>query len=306
MTSTRLVPTDRNAQHILAAIEARPLAVTTKAQYKREVTKALAAGVELTNATAVADYAAGLNKSSAAFLRAALKVWTHRIRLEVKSAATPDNMAHVGATLHRLDALDAAIELEPSQGQKAHVWLSANEVRRLMNAARSAGRTAKRDAVVLGLLLGAGLRRDELVNLTWRQVMKQGERSVLDIVGKGAKKRVIPVSQRLADILDSWRLYCEATKDERLVRGLARGGSMTDSLTAAQCFNIVRKYGRAIGKPELAPHDLRRTYAQLGYENGVPVAQLSRLLGHSSIAITQKYLNLELDLDVTASDFVPL
>jgi integrase len=60
-----------------------------------------------------------------------------------------------------------------------------------------------------------------------------------------------------------------------------------------------------IGKPELQPHDLRRTYAQLGYEAGVPVTQVSRLLGHASVATTQKYLNLDLDLETTISDFVP-
>lgn len=71
-------------------------------------------------------------------------------------------------------------------------------------------------------------------------------------------------------------------------------------------FNVVKKHGRAVGKPELAPHDLHRSYAQLGYENGVPITQLSKLLGHSSVAVTQRYLNLDLDLEVTASDFLPL
>ena len=68
---------------------------------------------------------------------------------------------------------------------------------------------------------------------------------------------------------------------------------------------MARKYGKAIGKPELAPHDLRRTYAQIAYEAGVPITRISRLLGHESIETTQRYLNLELDLETTASDFVP-
>ena len=75
-------------------------------------------------------------------------------------------------------------------------------------------------------------------------------------------------------------------------------------------FDIVRKRGRLIGfdgetRPELAAHDLRRTYAQLGFEAGVPITQISKLLGHSNIAITQRYLNLELDLETTISDFIP-
>lgn len=117
-------------------------------------------------------------------------------------------MAQVGATLHRLEALDSAVELKASKGQMAHIWLSAGEVRHIMM--QPLGRMARRDKVVMALLLGAGLR-----------------------------------------------------------------------------------YGKAIGKSDLAPHDTRRTYyAQLGNEAGVNIAKLSCLLGHSSVSVMQRYLNL--------------
>lgn len=288
--------------HIANAIRARGLATTTAAQYQREVDKALAAGVPLLDAAAVADYAATLSSSSRGFLRAALRCWTGRLRLEMKNSATPDNLAHVGATLHRLDALDQAVALETQRGTRAHVWLSAAEVRRLV--ATPAGRTAQRDRVVLALLVGAGLRRDELVSLAWTDVTRQGDRVVLSVTGKGDKGRVVPVSAALASILDAWRAV--TGPDGLVVRGHAAGGGLTASLTAAQVYNITRRAGQRMGRPELAPHDLRRTYAQLGYENGVPLTQLSVLLGHADVATTQRYLNLELDLAVTASDFVPL
>jgi integrase len=60
-----------------------------------------------------------------------------------------------------------------------------------------------------------------------------------------------------------------------------------------------------ICKPELAPHDLRRTYAQIGFEENIPITQLSVLLGHAFVESTMRYLNLELGLEVTVSDFVP-
>ena len=66
------------------------------------------------------------------------------------------------------------------------------------------------------------------------------------------------------------------------------------------------RYGALIGIDGLDPHDLRRTYAQIGYETGLPVTQISKLLGHASIATTQRYLNLDLDLETAASDFIPL
>ena len=60
-----------------------------------------------------------------------------------------------------------------------------------------------------------------------------------------------------------------------------------------------------IGKPYLQPHDLRRTYAELGRRAGVSIEQISVLLGHATIKTTQDYLNIELDLETTISDFVP-
>jgi integrase len=77
-------------------------------------------------------------------------------------------------------------------------------------------------------------------------------------------------------------------------------------MSGVAIFQLVNRYGKAIGILELAPHDLRRTYAKLGYEAGVPITQISTLLGHANIATTQKYLDLALDLETTASDFIPL
>ena len=70
-------------------------------------------------------------------------------------------------------------------------------------------------------------------------------------------------------------------------------------------LNIVRKHCELIGKPELQPYDLRHTYAELDRRAGVPILQISKLLGHASIEPTQEYLNIELDLETTISDFVP-
>lgn len=50
----------------------------------------------------------------------------------------------------------------------------------------------------------------------------------------------------------------------------------------------------------MAPHSLRRTYAQLGYEAEAPLTRISKLLGHSSVATTQRCLNPE----TTIGDFI--
>ena len=62
-------------------------------------------------------------------------------------------------------------------------------------------------------------------------------------------------------------------------------------MTPQAVYNLVSEYANKLGFEDLAAHDLRRTYAQLG---------------HSSVATTQRYLNLELNLESTISDFIPL
>lgn len=303
-TLTTIQPTKND---IVRLIESNPkLQPSTKGQYVKAITKYLDTGNHLTDADALTAYAQGLSKSSRAFLKAAIRLWGEAVALKAKAGATPANVGAVQATIYRVDALNEAIKVEASKGQKAHTWLTQAEVKRLM-AKCSDSIQGKRDRVVLGLLVGAGLRREELVNLTFEYVVLQPMgnkfRTVLNVKGKGAKDRVVPISDALAGLLDSWRAIVGTG---RIARSISKGGAIGDSLSAVGIFHVVSNAGVTISKPELAPHDLRRTYAQLGFEAGVPITQISRLLGHSSVATTQRYLNLELDLSVTVSDFVPV
>ncbi|MCB0211198.1 MAG: site-specific integrase [Anaerolineae bacterium] len=292
---------------IVRLIESNPrLQPSTKRQYTKAITAYLDSGNRLTDADALATYAQGLSKSSRAFLKAAIRLWGDEVATKAKAGATPENINAVQATVYRIDALNETIKVEASKGQKAHTWLTQAEVKRLM-ATCGDSLQGKRDRLVLGLLVGAGLRREELANLTFEDVVLQPMgnrfRTVLNVRGKGAKDRVVPISDALAGLLDSWR---GIVGGGRVVRSISKGGAIGDSLSAVGIFHVVNSAGAAIGKDNLAPHDLRRTYAQLGYEAGVPITQISKLLGHSSVATTQRYLNLDLDLEVTVSDFVPV
>jgi integrase len=121
---------------------------------------------------------------------------------------------------------------------------------------------------------------------------------------KGAKDRVVPISERLAAGLRAWAAEI-GEAEGYIARSINKGGRLGAQLGPIGLFRIVSRAGAAIGKPDLAPHSLRRTYAQLGYEAGIPITQISKLLGHSSVATTQRYLNLELNLEVTVGDFIP-
>jgi integrase len=290
-----------------SAIDRANLQPSTKAQYAKAIQQMHAAGVNPSNHAQLQAYADGLKQSSRQFLKSALRLMTLGVEQDIKAGATPANLPQTQAALYRLEAMRGAVQVQQPKGTKANVWLSAAQVLHLTALCSGDTIEQRRDWIVLGTLLGAGLRREELATLTFdalkQQPTKGGKpRDVLEVTGKGNKTRVIPINQKLGDRLRAWE---STVGGGRIARSLSRG-TLGESLSSVGIFQLTNKYGARIGIPELAPHDLRRTYAQLGFENGVPLPQLSTLLGHSSVSTTQRYLNLSLDLESTASDFVPL
>lgn len=283
----------------------RDLATTTRYRYGREIVKAQEAGINLLDATDVASYAATLPSSRKMFLRAAVNLVADDLINRAKSGATPENTAGMQAIMWRAEALKDSIHVQTSTGQQAHTWLNLSEVRALLTHLTDATTTkGLRDRVVFGLLLGAGLRRDELVNLKWDDIITQGERTVINVTGKGNKKRVIPISDNLVSLLGKWGDKIDP--EGYIVRSVGKGGNVAWGKMSGQAvLDIVDTYGQELGKEKLRPHDLRRTFARIGYDAGIDIGQVSKLLGHASIATTQRYLGLQIDLKKTISDFIP-
>jgi len=290
-----------------SAIDRAALQPSTKKQYRKAIEKLLEAGVNPMDYKILQAYAGGLRSSGKSFLKSALRLLSLDYERDLKASATGANVGKVQAGLYRLEAMREAVQVETHKGIKAHTWLSQKQVA-AMTALCGDTLEGKRDWIVLGLLLGAGLRREELATLTFaalkQQPAKNGRmRDVLEVTGKGAKTRVIPISEKLGKHLREWR---EIVGGGYVARSLGMSKQLGESMSAVAIFQLVNKYGNRIGVPGLAPHDMRRTYAQLGYEAGIPITQISTLLGHSSVSTTQRYLNLSLDLETTASDFIPL
>ena len=311
MITSELIPTtpegnDKTA--IVTAIERAPLADSTKTKYTRALLAYIAGGGDPFDPDALADYADDLSQSGAAFLKAAIRLYSNEALDAAKARAEPGNVAAVQAIEYRTAALQNAIKVQASKGERAHTWLTAAQVRDLLATCDDGDLYGLRDHVALALLVGAGLRRAEAVALEFGDIVLQpvkGKmRTVLQVRGKGAKDRVIPVSDALANLIDQWGRHVGHTG--KVLRSIDRRREPRDSLSAQALFDIVANHGAEIGKVGLAPHDLRRSYAQIGLESGVPLPQIGKLLGHESLSTTQKYLDMSLDLETTISDFVPV
>jgi site-specific recombinase XerC len=303
--NTSLTPSLPHHTIILSAPNLQP---STKRQYIREINLLIANKIDPRNRTQLAQYASGLSKSSRSFLKASLRLLYGDVVLSLKASATAENLASVQAALLNIDAMQKSIHIEKSEGEKVHIWLSQSQVDQLTALPfhkHTDAIRAMRDYIVLALLLGAGLRREELSELTSDALKRlpngTGYRDVLEIHGKGAKDRVVPISPLLSERLREWQ---HMTGSGRIVRSINKAGKLGKSLSVIGIFNLVREYGALIGIPNLDPHDCRRSFGRLGYEATHDIVLIQQLLGHADVKTTQIYIGLNIKLDITASDFI--
>lgn len=196
---------------------------------------------------------------------------------------------------------------ERVQGIKAHIWLTAEESQALVERCDLATPTGLRDRVALLLGLTAGLRVHEISEITWDKVNLWARQ--LEVDGKGGKIALLPIRPNLQTALEKWRLMCEEANGpdvgrqpvvchvrmSNFVPAEERStGEWTvrwsKSIASGTLRLLVHRAGARIGRPLLAPHDLRRTYAGLLESRDVPLRQISHLLRHASIAVTERYL----------------
>ena len=242
---------------------------STKHQYIKALENYLATGEKLTDPVALTEYALTVGSSTRSFLAAAVTRMAQELELLAKGSATPDNIAVIQAAVFRAQALQNAIKTTQPQGERAHTWLTWLEAEQLLDAChrRVSGKVemrifAQRDRLAIGLMMAAGLRREEAASLQFTDIVKQNERYVLNVTGKGAKDRVVPINNRLAEAIIDWQFLVNA--EGLILRSLGRNKEPGESISTTGLYNIVQKRGAMIGKPALQPHDLRRTYAELG------------------------------------------
>jgi integrase/recombinase XerC len=148
-----------------------------------------------------------------------------------------------------------------------------------------------RDAALVELLYGAGLRVGELVALDVRDVdLTRGEVRVL---GKGGKERVVPLPAAAREALAAWLALRRrpGVLGEPLFTALrARKGEAPRRLDARDARRRLARRALAAGLADrVHPHRLRHSYATHLLDMGADLRAIQELLGHASLSTTQKY-----------------
>lgn len=210
-----------------------------------------------------------------------------------------------------LCAPETAAAISRVKGAKRHGtrtgnWLTRAQAEQMLALPDPASNKGKRDRALLCLLLGCGLRREELALLAVEHIQQREARwALVDLVGKGKRVRTVPMPAWTKVAIDQWMAAAGLTGG-RLLRAVNKGDRIVgEGMTAQSVFESVEQYGRRIGL-ELAPHDLRRTFAKLAHKGHAALEQIQISLGHASIQTTERYLGIEQDLTDAPCDHLGL
>lgn len=147
-----------------------------------------------------------------------------------------------------------------------------------------------RDFVMMSLLYGTGIRREELSKIELPDI--DMSRGLLRVIGKGNKERIVPLGdttkQDLENYLEKRDAFTSETGSASPSLFLNRSG---EKLSVRSIDRLVKEFGRAQGV-DLTPHALRHSLATHLLENGANLMLIKEILGHASLSTTQKYTHV--------------
>ena len=169
------------------------------------------------------------------------------------------------------------------------ITFSEDEIRKMLHYYQGRNFLNIRNRTMIALFFDTGMRLTEVMTLRPEQIR---EDSII-VHGKGNKERLVPVSAYLAKALMQYQMVREAYFEARLPERYLFVSKNGRKLTQEAITKVLKKAATDVGvncNVRVSPHTCRHTFAHLQLKNGLDLYSLSRLMGHESVAITQRYL----------------
>ena len=193
-------------------------------------------------------------------------------------------------TDHEFTVIQAIKGARGTRATKGRALTAIDSSRLIVGCEMKSDAKGVRDAAIIALGIGCGLRRAEIASLRTSSLNPE-EQSIL-VMGKGNKERTVYCSDAVWQRVMRWKDLRVGTDGvEELFCSVSKGGKLhsTKSLTEDAIFKILRSRAKEFGLEIFAPHDLRRTYATRLFELGGDVNVVRQAMGHASILTTQRY-----------------
>lgn len=178
----------------------------------------------------------------------------------------------------------------PKRGRRLPAVLAAKALSAHLDGYRQAqGFLVRREAALLELGYGAGLRVSEIAGLAWSDVdQREGTARVL---GKGNKERRVPLGRAALEALAAWRAQARAALGRVPARVFV--GRRGRPLSVRQIQRVVKRALAQVAEREgVSPHTLRHSFATHLLDEGADIMAVKELLGHESLSTTQLYTHL--------------
>jgi integrase/recombinase XerD len=189
---------------------------------------------------------------------------------------------------------DPTVHIElPKIEQKLPRVLSLDEVGRLIDAPDQSKPQGVRDAALLEVLYGTGMRVSELINLDLDNIhLTMG---FVRVFGKGGKERIIPLGNKAIQACTNYVNEARPNFTQKLKGSQdalflnMRGGR----LTRQGCWKLLKAHALSVNiQKKMTPHILRHSFATHLIENGADLRAVQEMLGHADISTTQIYTHV--------------
>ena len=207
-----------------------------------------------------------------------------------------NNTRRILSTFYRWLEIEEKIIINPmkripsiKQPKKVRKAFTDEEVELLRNAIPLMPNEV-RNRAIFELLLSSGLRLSELHSLRIDDLNFVECKGI--VMGKGAKERVFYFSERAKVCLDE---YIDSRVDEREWL-FVTGNKPYHKLSSAAIGTMIRELGYKARVEKTHPHRFRRTLATRLVRKGMPLEQVSKILGHGSISVTMRYVETDKEL----------
>ena len=168
--------------------------------------------------------------------------------------------------------------------------LTPTEIEALLDAPDTRAKQGVRDKAILELLYATGCRVSELVALTLYDI----DDDQIRVFGKGSKERIVPISKRAVQSIDSYlgsvRDFFDSDQEKTLF--LSMKGKPLDRTSV---WKLVKSYAKKANiEKNIFPHLLRHSFASHLLDGGADLRIIQEMLGHADISSTDRYTHVSI------------
>lgn len=193
------------------------------------------------------------------------------------------------------DTLPNPTELisSPKIGRKLPDTLSVEEINKIVQNIDLSQKHGERNKAIIETLYGCGLRVSELTELKISDLFF--EEDFIQVLGKGNKKRLVPIAQYTQNILKN---YIQLIRNHQIIKKEYQDHVFINNrgtkLSRIMVFNITKEATKRAGiKKNISPHTFRHSFATHLLENGADLRSIQLMLGHESITTTEIYTHID-------------